>query len=359
VFPDVMADTGSATSATFAERLTGILNGGALSLMLSVGHRTGLFEALRGLPPATSHGIAARAGLAERYVREWLGAMVTGGIVAYDEATGRYRLPDDRADLLTGIGTNLALTAQFIPLLAAVEDGIVDCFRRGGGIPSSRYARLHDVMAEDSGQTVVATLERTILPLVPGLVGRLLEGIDVLDVGCGRGLAINRMARLFPRSRFAGYDLSDAAISGARTEANRNGASNVRFEVRDCAGIPDREAFDLVTAFDVIRDEARPDGVLAGVRRALRAGGTFLMQDVRCSSHLENNLEHPLAPLIYTISCMHCMSVSLAAGGEGLGAAWGEERIVEMLRDAGFRVQAVHHLAHDVLNTYYVVQPAA
>lgn len=350
----VMAGT---TTETFAERLTGILNGGALSLMISVGHRTRLFEALRGHPPATSLEIAASAGLSERYVREWLGAMVTGGIVDYDPGAGRYRLPDERAELLTGVGTNFAITAQFVPLLAAVEDAIVECFRRGGGVPHGRYARFHDVLAEDSSQTVLAALETTILPLVPGLVGRLRDGIDVLDVGCGRGRAINRMARLFPGSRFVGYDISDAAIAGARAEANRHGARNVRFEVRDCAGIPDREAFDLVTAFDAIHDQSRPDALLAGARRALRRDGTFLMQDIRCSSHLHNNLEHPFAPLIYTISCMHCMSVSLAAGGEGLGAAWGEERALEMLRTAGFEVLAVHHLDHDVLNTYYVGKP--
>jgi SAM-dependent methyltransferase len=344
---------------TFADRLTGILNGGALSLMISLGHRTGLFETMRGLAPATSHEIAGRAGLSERYVREWLGAMVTGEIVAYDADAGRYRLPEGRAELLTGIGTNFAVTAQFIPLLAAVEDGIVDCFRRGGGVPYSRYSRFHDVMAEDSGQTVVAALETTILPLVPGLIERLREGIDVLDVGCGRGRAINRMALLFPRSRFQGYDISDAAIASARTEAHRHGARNVRFEARDCAGIPDRDAFDLVTAFDAVHDQSRPDAVLAGVRHALRSEGTFLMQDIRCSSHLHNNMGHPYAPLIYTISCMHCMSVSLAAGGAGLGAAWGEEKALDMLRAAGFKVLAVHHLDHDVLNTYYVGQRSA
>ena len=105
-----------------------------------------------------------------------------------------------------------------------------------------------------------------------------------------------------------------------------------------------------------IRDEARPDGVLAGVRRALRAGGIFLMQDIRCSSHLENNLEHPLAPLIYTISCMHCMSVSLAAGGPGLGAVWGKETALRMLHEAGFRNVCVEQLPHDALNYYYLAE---
>jgi len=344
------------TAGTFADRLTGILNGGALTLMISLGHRTGLFRAMRGMAPATSHEVAERAGLSERYVREWLGAMVTGGIVSHDPYWGRYELPADHAELLTGVGTNFAISAQFIPVLAGAEDPIVECFRRGGGVPYSKYPRFHEVMAEDSGQTVVAALESSILPLVPGLVGRLEAGIGVLDVGCGRGRAINRLARLFPASHFRGYDISDAAIATARTESHRHGTRNVRFEVRDCAGIADVAAFDLVTAFDAIHDQSQPDAVLQGVRRALRRGGTFLMQDIRCSSHVHNNVAHPFAPLIYTISCMHCMSVSLAAGGPGLGAAWGEEKALEMLRAAGFDEIEVRWLPNDVLNSYYLCQ---
>jgi len=148
----------------------------------------------------------------------------------------------------------------------------------------------------------------------------------------GAGAFTGGAATAVPSSRMTN------AIASARMEANRRATRNVRFEVRDCAGIGDREAFDLVTAFDVLRDQSCPDAILRGAHHALRADGAFLMQDIRCSSHLKNNLEHPLAPLLYTISCMHCMSVSLASGGMGLGAAWGKQKALEMLRDAGFRV---------------------
>src|SRR4051812_25352450 len=144
----------------FAERMVGILNEGAISLMTSIGHRTGLFDAMAGLPPSTSEQIAAAANLNERYVREWLDAMVVGRIVEHDYEYGTYRLPREHAAFLTRAASpdNIAVTAQLIPLMGSVEDGIVECFKNGGGLPYSAFPRFHEVMAEDSGQTVVAAL---------------------------------------------------------------------------------------------------------------------------------------------------------------------------------------------------------
>ena len=173
----------------FAERMVDVLNSGAIALMTSIGHRTGLFDAMAGLPPSTSEQIASAASLNERYVREWLGAMVVGRIVEHDPQDGTYRLPPEHAAFLTRAATpdNIAVTAQFIPLMGSVEDRIVERFREGGGVPYSAFPRFHEVMAEDSGQTVVSALFDSILPLVPGLTERLEAGIEVLDVGCGSG----------------------------------------------------------------------------------------------------------------------------------------------------------------------------
>lgn len=197
---------------------------------------------------------------------------------------------------------------------------------------------------------MVAALHQSILPLAPGLQDRLQQGIDVLDLGCGSGRALKELARTFPRSRFTGYDFSVEAIGVARCEPQ----PNLRFESWDAARINDVEAFDLITAFDAIHDQAHPDKVLANIRRALRPTGVFLMQDIRASSRLENNLEHPLGTFLYTISCMHCMTVSLAQGGMGLGTVWGEEKALEMLKSAGFHQVAVHRLEHDIQNNYYL-----
>jgi hypothetical protein len=141
----------------FAEKMLDMLNGAALALMTSIGHRTGLFDTMATLPPSTSMQIAAAAGLHERYVREWLGAMVAAGVVEVDPASTRFILPAEHAAVLTraAAADNMAVFAQYIALLGGVEDDIVECFKQGGGVPYARYPRFHAVMAEDSGQSVL------------------------------------------------------------------------------------------------------------------------------------------------------------------------------------------------------------
>jgi SAM-dependent methyltransferase len=264
-------DTGKA--ADFSERVLGILNGGALALMISIGHRAGLFDVMERLEFATSAQIAVEAGLHERYVREWLGAMATGAIVDYDPARDAYRLPAEHAAVLARSAgrSNLAITTQWISLLGSVEDSVLDCFQHGGGVPYSAFERFQQVMAEESDQTVVAALHDAILPLVPDRVAKLRAGADVLDVGCGSGRALNELAASFPASRFAGYDLSPAAIQSARVEARERGLGNVVFEVRDVADLRAEAAYDLVTAFDAIHDQARHPPRPRGRGDSLRA----------------------------------------------------------------------------------------
>jgi SAM-dependent methyltransferase len=345
----------------FAERMLGLFNDAALTLMVSIGHRTGLFDKMADLDPSTSGEIAEAAGLSERYVREWLGAMTTGGIVLHNPSTNRYWLPAERAALLTRAASpnNLASVAQWFAVLGGVEDKVVDAFTHGKGVPYSAYGRFHEVMAEESGQTVVAALEEHILPLVPGLIEKLERGIDVVDVGCGRGKALLLLAERFPRSRFTGIDFSQEAMKTAIAEAVERGLHNLTFHCSDAAKWDAREAFDLVLAFDAIHDQPAPARVLENIRRAVRPDGLFLMQDIAAASCVHGNMNHPVGPFIYTISCMHCMSVSLAGGGPGLGAAWGKELALQMLSDAGFDNVRVEQLPHDIINYYYVALPAS
>lgn len=342
----------------FVNRMLTILNHSTLTLMISVGHRTRLFDTLSMLPPSTSRQIAEAAGLNERYVREWLGAMVTGRLIEYNPEGATYSLPPEHAAFLTRAASpnNLGVTAQFIPILGAVEDQIIECFRRGGGVPYAAYPRFHEVMAEESEQTVLAALFESILPLAPGLPERLREGVEVLDVGCGRGRALLQMAETFPASRFTGYDLSAETTAAANEEARQRGLQNVRFVAQDAATFADTERFGLITAFDAIHDQAQPAVVLRNIARALRPDGVFLMQDIGGSSHVHRNLDHPLGTWLYTISCLHCMTVSLAADGEGLGTMWGEEKALEMLTAAGFTEVTANRLPHDIMNVYFVAR---
>ena len=351
-----------ARAEAFAGRMLEILNDGALAVMISVGHRTGLLDALRETGLATSQELADAAGLDERYVREWLGAMTTGRIVELDPETTRYRLPAEHAAWLTRAASpdNLAVEAQWITTLSTVEDDIVACFREGGGVPYERYSRFHEVMAEESAQTVLSVLFSHILPLVPGMAERLEDGCSLLDLGCGRGRALLLFAERFPQSTFRGYDLSGEAIAYASAQAAERGLGNVAFEQRDLSSFDvDAEpaAHAYVTTFDAVHDQARPLAMLKGIRRSLQPDGVYLMQDIQGSSYVHENIDHPGGPLLYMISCMHCMTVSLAQGGDGLGAMWGEQKARELLAEAGFSSVDVHLLEHDPFNAYFVVRP--
>lgn len=348
------------SSDDFAEQLLDMLNQGALSLMVSIGHRTGLFDCMAELSAACVEQIASHAGLEPRYVREWLGAMVAGGIIRFNSETQQYELPDSHAALLTRKASpdNIAVFAQYVSILGQVEDRIVDCFRQGGGVAYEHYPRFHEVMAEDSGQTVLAGLESHILPLISHILPQLDRGIRVLDVGCGKGRVLLHLAERCPHSEFVGYDLSQQALEQARCEAKAKNLTNITFAERDLTYFNEQataDEFDWVTAFDAIHDQAAPQNVLDGIHKTLKPGGTFLMQDIRASSHLENNLEHPIAPLLYTLSTMHCMTVSLAQDGAGLGTMWGEEMAVDMLHQAGFVSVEVKQLEHDFQNNFYIM----
>ena len=334
-----------------------VMNKAALALMLSVGHRTNLFDSMSKLPPSTSTDIAKAANLNERYVREWLGALVTSKIIDYDSCSNLYSLSKEKSDYLTRNGKyNFASSMQWIPALAYVEDHIVDCFEKGGGVSYELFKRFHTVMAEESQQTVLPALTSDILPLVPQFE-KLNSGIQLLDVGCGSGRAINLMAQTFPNSQFTGYDFSSEAIQNAKKQAEKFGLTNSTFEKQDVSKFSKDEFFDVITAFDAIHDQAEPDKVLKNIKKSLKSEGVFLMQDIRASSKLENNMTHSLAPYLYTISCLHCMTVSLAQQGKGLGAMWGKELAVQMLNEAGFSSVEVKELDHDPINYYYIARP--
>jgi 2-polyprenyl-3-methyl-5-hydroxy-6-metoxy-1,4-benzoquinol methylase len=345
-----------AAAEEFAGRMIGVLRDSSLALMISIGHQVGLFDTLAQLPPATSQDIADAAGLNERYVREWLGAMVTGRIVTYAPDTRWYTLPPEHAaSLVRDAGPeNLSHVMQFISLLAGVEQQVVECFRNGGGVSYRAFERFHALMAEDSATVHDAALVDGILPLVPGAIDRLTAGIDVADIGCGQGHAVNLMAKAFPASRFTGFDFSEAAIAAGRQEAAAVGLTNASFEVCDVASLDAPGQFDFVTAFDAIHDQAHPGQVLANIAAALRPGGTFLMVDIKASSNLEDNIDLPWAPFLYTTSTLHCMTVSLALDGDGLGTAWGNQTAVRMLGDAGFTHVDVKEIDSDPMNSYYI-----
>jgi len=347
-----------AKAEAFANRFVGTLNEAALAIMSSLGHRAGFFDALAANPSLTSRGLAERAGVTERYLREWLGVMVTSGVVDYDPQGGTYTLPVEHAAFLTRAAgpDNMAVTTQFIGVAASVEDAMLERFRTGGGLCYHHFDRFHEVMAEDSAQLIVANLTGAILPVVPGLLARLEDGIDVADFGCGGGWAMMALARAFPSSRFHGFDLCEDAFAATRAEARVEGLSNLRFEARDLSSCQPVGPFDLIAAFDAVHDQADPMAFLRLVRQSLRPQGVFLMQDIGGSRDLEKNIANPFAPLLYTISSMHCTPISIGQGGPGLGAMWGVETAQDYLAETGFVSVEMHRLPHDPINAYFIAR---
>lgn len=350
--------TATETTEAFIERMVATIDNASLALLLSVGHQTGLLEMMGNLAPATSAEIAEAAGLNERYVREWLGGMTAGRVVDYDPQTQTYSLPAHRAAVLTSAAGphNLAIVAQFVPQLSEVEQKILDCFRNGGGLPYSEFPRFHTLMAEQSGAVFDTSLVDVVLPLVDGLPELLRSGADVADFACGSGHAINVMAQAFPASRFTGIDFAEEAIATGRDEAARLGLTNATFEAHDLARLDKESAYDVVTVFDAIHDQAQPAQVLSNIHRALRPGGVLLMADIKASSRLEDNIGVPMSTYLYTTSMMHCMTVSLAFDGAGLGTAWGWQLAKSMLADAGFDDVVIAEIESDPINNYYIAR---
>jgi 2-polyprenyl-3-methyl-5-hydroxy-6-metoxy-1,4-benzoquinol methylase len=339
----------------FAGELLGHYTSGMITLMVDLGHRTGLFAAAAE-GPATSEELAARAGLQERYVREWLGSLVTAGIVDYDPASCIYTLPAEHAACLAGEGgTNLAPLAQINTHLGKHLHEVATTFREGGGVPYEAFRpEFTDVMDAANRGTFDEFLVEAWLPLAPGLVERLTAGARVADIGCGTGHAVVLMAKAFPASTFVGYDLAEDAISRARAEAAAEGLANARFEACDVAALAVEEPFDVMVSIDAIHDQVDPRGVLRRIHAALAPGGTYFMVEPAASSKLEDNVANPFAPWMYGVSTLHCMTVSLAHGGAGLGTAWGEQRARQLLGEVGFLEPDVHPAPGDPIDTIYV-----
>jgi SAM-dependent methyltransferase len=339
----------------FAGRLMQHYTGATLTYLIDIGRRTGLLDAAAA-GPATSPELAARAGLTERYVREWLGAMATGGIVEYEPTTGRYWLPREHAACLTGDGLdNLAPLAFFTVALAKHVPAVSEAFHRGGGVAYAAYLpEFHEAMEALWGPIYDTLLVDQIVPLAPGLAPRLAAGARAADVACGTGRALIALALAYPASTFVGYDADGTAIERARTRAAELNLTNLSFEVRDAAALTVTEPFDAVFVFNALHDQAAPTAVLRRVHDALAPGGTFLMNEPRLSSNLEDNLANPMAAFVYSVSTLHCLTVSLAEGGAGLGTAFGEQVARQLLADAGFGDIAVHDAPGDPGNAVFV-----
>ena len=362
-----MPENSDRNPQAFAEKMTDILNYSALNLAMAIGYRTGLFDVMDTFDtPQPLQAIADKARLNPRYIKEWLGVMVTGQIVEIsrdDDGKNRYYLPGHHGDLITrrAGNSNLGVYTQEIPLLTACAmEAVIEGFRTGDGVDYDRYPRFQAFMSQLADAKHRQVLVDTFLPSVDG--GRLIEdlrsGIRVCDLGCGTGVALILMAGEFPDSRFVGIDISREAIDTARREASQQQLTNLEFAITDAAALSDnselKASFDYVTAFDAIHDQTNPLAALEGVRHILAPGGRFSMVDIAARTNLVDNLDHPMGPFLYTVSLMHCLPVGMVDGGSGLGMMWGREKAVQLLKEAGFATVQVLEIPEDPFNLHYL-----
>ncbi len=339
----VLADT----SAAFVTMLAGI------------GDRLGLFKDLAEKGPATSAELAARAGINERYAREWLAGMASAGYLEYDPTSRRFTLPPEHVSALAQEGGPFFFGGvhQEVSALAAIVDPLTEAFRKGGGVPQSAYSdHLWNGMERFTGGWFQNLLTQQWIPAMPEVKAKLERGARVADVGCGRGRALIKLAQAFPDSRYVGYDAFEPSIVRATASAQAAGVGDrVTFKHFDASkGLP--EQYDVITTFDVVHDSINPLGLLRAIRQALKANGTYVCLDINCSDKVEEN-SGPLGTLFYGFSVFYCMTTSLAGGGAALGTlGFHEPKVRELCAEAGF--SSVRRLPlENPFNILYEVKP--
>jgi 2-polyprenyl-3-methyl-5-hydroxy-6-metoxy-1,4-benzoquinol methylase len=302
-----------------------------------IGDRLGIFKALAAAGSVTSAELANRTGLNERYLREWLGAMMAAKYVTYDPASGRYTMPREHAMILADENSPYFMGGfmQMIVPEVAMAPKLLESFRTGKGVPQSEYPpEVFEAIERGSAPMYRSRLVKRWLPAMPQVVECLSAGGSALDVGCGSGRAVIAMASAFPKAKIHGYDAHPGSVERARANAKAAGvADRVTFDVVDCTKLS-AEQFDFISTFDVVHDSVDPAGLLKSIRNGLKPEGTHLMVEMNVSAKPEDNI-NPLGRMMYSASTMYCMTVSLAHGGAGIGALMGEPKARELASEAG------------------------
>nr|WP_217915114.1 class I SAM-dependent methyltransferase [Miltoncostaea marina] len=320
------------------ERVVGDLSATYGGVMVSIGDKLGLYAAMAGAGPLSSAEVAARAGCAERYVREWLNAQAAGGYVEYHPVSGSYELTPEQAAVLADRDSPTFIPAAWdVPASMFLdEEATIAAFRTGEGVAwGDRHPRLHHGIASFYRNPYRSGIAGEWIPSLDGVQERLAAGGRVADVGCGHGHSTVAMAEAYPASRFTGIDAHPASIEAARAHARDAGVEDrVTFEVADARTYAPA-GYDLVCFFDALHDMSDPEGALAHAREALAPGGTVMLVEPYAGDRVEDNLT-PVGRLYYAASTVLCVAHALSEdGAHALGAQAGEARLAEVARRAG------------------------
>ena len=343
---------------TLAERLFGAVVGFFDVYSVYLGVRLGLYSALAVGAPVTSKEVADRAGVAERYAREWLEHQAVTGILgtAGDGDARTFSLPAGHAEVLLD-PTSLSYLAPFARLAMSTVrpvDQVLEAFRTGGGVSWTAYGPDASEGQSDQNRPVFTQLLGSEwLPAIAEVHERLTAGGRVAEVGCGGGWAAIAMANAYPRVEVHGFDLDEASIDLARVNAAAEGLDDrVRFEVRDCADPSLAGAYDLVTAFECIHDMSRPVEVLAAMRNMAAEGGTVLIVDERVADTFVAPGDE-LERMFYGFSITCCLPTGMdAERSAGTGTVMRASTLAAYAEEAGYSAFEVAPVEHDFFRLY-------
>lgn len=339
----------------FLTRFQGDLAAAMSTRLCAIGDRLGLFKILTEQGAATSAELAARAGINERYAREWLQGLTAAEYLEVDAATLRYRLPAEHAKPLADEDSPL-FQGGILELLAHAQtpfEELVAAFQNGGGVAQSTFhPNLYHGMSRSSGVRYKNLLLQQWLPSMPDVQAMLERGVSAADIGCGKGSALLRMAGAFPKSSFVGFDAFAPQVEGANARAREAGlAERVKFSVADGAEkLPAN--YDVIFTFDVIHDSPRPLEAMRNIRAHLNPGGVYILQEITSEDETHANVG-PMAAMKYGMSLHYCMTTSLAQGGAGLGTCgMPEKKVRELSKEAGFSRVVKSPACNDFISLY-------
>lgn len=341
------------TTEAFLERAFGDLAACYGGVMVSIGDKLGLYRALAGQGPTSSHELAARTGCDERYVREWLNSQVVAGYLDYHEESETYELPPEHVPVLADEESPIYLPPGFeVPAsMWFDQERALEVFRTGDGIPWGEHdPRLLHGVAALYRNAYRASLVSEWVPALDGVVEKLERGALVADVGCGHGHSTVLMASAFERSRFVGFDTHDASIELAHANADEAGvADRVEFQLADAKSYPGAR-YDLISFFDCLHDFGDPVGAARHAYEALAEDGTLMIVEPYAGDAVPDNLG-PIGRLFYSASATVCVAHSRSEDvGLALGAQAGPARLTAVLEEAGFRsVRTAHETPFNIV----------